>query len=157
MQINERQQSDNPYRNILSRIRLRIVTDSDATVLNTIKIQFTEAIVYTELFVMIDYENYVIISKNAMEAVCLLSTCALCDTLNIAMLNRISSDKVGLIAQDITDCVSKNDVDSSRTADLAKIIIVKLGARVMIRRNIDVTLDLVNDIIDTFIFIFIFV
>jgi len=69
------------------------------------------------------------------------------------MLNRISSDKVGLIAQDITDCVNKNDVDSSRTADLAKIIIVKLGARVMIRRNIDVTLDLVNDIIDTFTFV----
>ena len=88
-----------------------------------------------------------------LEAVCLLSTCALCDTLNIAMLNRISSDKVGLIAQDITDCVNKNDVDSSRTADLAKIIIVKLGARVMIRRNIDVTLDLVNDIIDTFTFV----
>lgn len=73
-----------------------------------------------------------------LDAVCLLPTCTLCDTLNTAMLNRISSDEVEL-AQDITDCVSylkkvskilsKNDEDSSRTAGLAKITIVKLGSR----------------------------
>ena len=97
LQINVRQQSDNPYRNILSRIRLRIATDSDTAVLNMIKIQFTEAICDDRL-----YENYVIIWKKLrLEGVCLLLTYALCDTLNIAMLNRISSDEVELIAQDI--------------------------------------------------------
>ncbi|EZA54484.1 ATP-dependent DNA helicase PIF1 [Ooceraea biroi] len=77
------------------------------------------------------------------------------------MLHRIASDEIELVAQDITDChisylkkkvskiLNKDDEDSSRTAGLARIIIVKLGARIMIRRNIDVTLGLVNGTIGT--------
>ncbi|KYN05749.1 ATP-dependent DNA helicase PIF1 [Cyphomyrmex costatus] len=155
LQINMRQQNDNSYRNILSRIRLGIVTDSDTAVLNARKIQFTETTCDGRLYELCNY-----LEKLPLDTVCLLPTCALCDTLNTAMLNRIFSDEVELIAQDITDCVpylkkkiskilSKNDEDSSRTAGLAKIIIVKLGARIMIRRNIDVTLGLVNGAIGT--------
>lgn len=75
------------------------------------------------------------------------------------MLDRISSDKIELIAEDVTECASylkkkvmkilNKDDDNSRTAGLARIITVKLGARVMLRRNIDVSLGLVNGTIGT--------
>ncbi|XP_032686280.1 uncharacterized protein LOC116853764 [Odontomachus brunneus] len=92
-----------------------------------------------------------------VDAICLLSTCALYDILNNAMLKRTSPNEIELVAQDMIDCVSylnkkilnKDDEDSSPTAGLARIIIVKVGARIMIRRNIDVTLRLVNDTVGT--------
>ena len=40
--------------------------------------------------------------------------------------------------------VNYNDDDSFRTAELARVVIVKAGVQIMIRRNIDVTLGLVN-------------
>lgn len=45
--------------------------------------------------------------------------------------------------------ILNKDDDNSRTAGLARIITVKLGARVMLRRNIDVSLGLVNGTIGT--------
>jgi len=45
--------------------------------------------------------------------------------------------------------LNKDDEDSSRTAGLARIITIKLGARIMVRRNIDVSLGLVNGTIGT--------
>ncbi|EZA51128.1 ATP-dependent DNA helicase PIF1, partial [Ooceraea biroi] len=44
-----------------------------------------------------------------------------------------------------------DDEDSSRTAGLVRIITVKVGARVMIRKNIDISLGLVNGTIGTII------
>jgi len=40
--------------------------------------------------------------------------------------------------------LSNNDDNNSRTAGLSKLITIKIGAKVMIRRNIDASLDLVN-------------
>jgi len=79
----------------------------------------------------------------------------MCDVLNAAMLNRIPSKEILLIAEDTIDCIpyvkkkvlkvlSKNDDDNSKTAGLSKEIVIKIGAKVMIRRNIDATLGLVN-------------
>ncbi|XP_070165619.1 ATP-dependent DNA helicase PIF1-like [Polyergus mexicanus] len=75
------------------------------------------------------------------------------------MLNCISSDKIEFVAQDLAECapylkkkvmkILNKDEDSSRTAGLARIITVKLGARIMVRRNIDVSLGLVNGTIGT--------
>jgi len=39
-----------------------------------------------------------------MDTVCLIPTCALCDVLNTAMLNLISSDEIELVAQDLAEC-----------------------------------------------------
>jgi len=36
---------------------------------------------------------------------CLLPTCHMCDVLNTAMLNRITSKEILLIAEDTIDCV----------------------------------------------------
>lgn len=71
------------------------------------------------------------------------------------MLRRISSDEVQLISRDILDCpeylkkrvkklLDQDEEDNSQTAGISIVIIVKVGAKVMLRRNIDITLGLVN-------------
>ncbi|KAG5330256.1 PIF1 helicase, partial [Acromyrmex heyeri] len=65
-----------------------------------------------------------------------------------------------LIAEDTIDCIlymkkkvakvlANNDDDDTRTAELSKQITIKIGAKVMIRRNINASLGLVNDTIAT--------
>ena len=77
------------------------------------------------------------------------------------MLNRIDSTEIKLIAQDAIDCkkaytkvlkiLKADDENSNHTAGLARIIIVRIGARGMIKRNIDVTIGLVNGSIGTIV------
>jgi len=66
----------------------------------------------------------------------------MCDVLNTAMLNRISSKEILLIAEDeieyisyITKRVSKiltdDDNNNSRTAELPKQISIKIGVKVI--------------------------
>jgi len=49
------------------------------------------------------------INNLSFDTVCLLSTCHMCDVLNIAMLNRnninINSKEILLIAEDTIDCI----------------------------------------------------
>jgi len=86
----------------------------------------------------------------------------MCDVLNTAMLNRIASKEILLIAEDEIECIpyikkrilkvlTNNDDDNTRTAGLSKQISIKIGAKVTIRRNIDASLGLVNGTIATVI------
>ncbi|XP_070513036.1 ATP-dependent DNA helicase pif1-like [Cardiocondyla obscurior] len=104
------------------------------------------------------------INNCSSNIVCLLPTRHMCDTLNKAMLSRIDSKEILLIAEDTIDCtsylkkkvlkvLSNNDDNSSKTAGLSKEIVIKIGAKVMIRRNIDATLGLVNGTIVTVVLI----
>jgi len=103
LQINVRQQGDNSYRDILTRIRVGTVTDSDITILETRKINFKEVNKEINcdgrLQELCDY-----LQSLPMDTVCLIPTCALCDVLNTAMLSRISSDEIELVAQDLAEC-----------------------------------------------------
>jgi len=101
------------------------------------------------------------INNLSCDTICLLPTCHMCDVLNTAMLSRIASKEILLIAEDMIDCVpyikkrvSKvlTDNDDTRTntrTGLSKQIIIKIGAKVMIRHNIDANLGLVNGTIVT--------
>lgn len=155
--INMRQKGDMSYRDMLSRIRIGVIDPSDTKILETRKIPFTATSVENRMRELCDY-----MIKLPPNIVCLLPTCAQCDALNTAMLSRIPSDEIKLVAHDIIDCVpylrkkvSKmlctDEEDSSRTAGLAKVITIKVGAQIMIRRNIDVPLGLVNGAIATIV------
>jgi len=93
LQINVRQQGDNSYRDILTRIRIGTVTDSYVTVLEKRKINFKETNCDGRLKELCDY-----LQSLSIDTVCLMPTCALCDVLNTAMLNRISSNEIELVA-----------------------------------------------------------
>ncbi|XP_067206958.1 uncharacterized protein [Linepithema humile] len=148
--INMRQQEDESYRELLSRIRIGLLTKSDYEILKNRKISFTEDSFESRLNELCDFINNL-----PSDTVCLLPTCHMCDVLNAAMLSRIASKKILLIAEDTIECIpyikkkilkvlENNDDDNSKTAGLSKQIVIKIGAKVMIRRNIDASLGLVN-------------
>lgn len=151
LRINMRQQNDNTFRDIQARIRIGIVTDDDIKVLEARKLKFSSD-TYNGRIDEICY----FLTQSSENIVCLLPTCALCDSLNTAMLNRIESDQIELLANDtistrvhslrnkVNKMLSNDNGDISRTAGLAKVITIKIGAQVMIRRNIDTSIGLVN-------------
>ncbi|KYN29296.1 hypothetical protein ALC57_01274, partial [Trachymyrmex cornetzi] len=132
-----RQRCDNTYREILSRIRIGLVTDSDINVLLSRKSSCDE-----RLNELCTYMNQL-----PVDTICLLPTCYLCTTLNTAMLDKIDGDEILLITDDV-DCApamekkvykilkDKNE-KVSETAGIERVIAIKIGAKVMIRRNID--------------------
>jgi len=153
--INMRQQGDNSYRQLLSRIRVGLLTKSDTVLLESRKISFKGNSLESRLNELCNFIN-----DFPLDTVCLLPTRHMCDVLNAAMLSRIASKEILLIAEDTIDCtsyvkkkvlkvLSNNDEDNSKTAGLSKEIVIKIGAKVMIRRNIDATLGLVNGTIAT--------
>ncbi|XP_067216437.1 uncharacterized protein [Linepithema humile] len=148
--INMRQQEDESYRELLSRIRIGLLTKSDYEILENRKISFTEDSFKSRLNELCDFINNL-----PSDTVCLLPTCHMCDVLNAAMLSRIASKEILLIAEDTIKCIpyikkkilkvlENNDDDNSKTAGLSKQIVIKIGAKVMIRRNIDASFGLVN-------------
>ena len=95
------------------------------------------------------------LSSLPSDTVCLLPTRSMCDQLNKEMLCNLPGEEIRCIASDVVDCpksirpkVSKMLVkyadDSSNTAGLEQELIIKIGCKVMLRRNIDVSLGLVN-------------
>jgi len=83
----------------------------------------------------------------------------MCDVLN-TMLSRIVLKEILLIAEDTIECttyikkritkvLTENDDDNTRTAGLLKQITIKIGAKVIIRHNIDASLGLVNGTLAT--------
>ncbi|XP_066600982.1 ATP-dependent DNA helicase pif1-like [Prorops nasuta] len=137
LRINMQQKTDNTYKDILSRIRIGIVQYSDIQILLSKKINFKSIKIEDRMQELCDY-----ISVLSSDTVCLLPTCSQCDTLNEAILSNVFKGKV-------LQVLNSEDEDSSRIAGLSRIIRIKLGARIMLRRNIDITLGLVNGTIAT--------
>lgn len=90
------------------------------------------------------------LSELPADTVCLLSTKNMCQQLNSAMLKAIPHPEIKLAAADGIDCpkylskrarecIKMYEADASMTAGLEATIVIKVGARVMLRRNIDVS------------------
>ena len=148
--INMRQRCDDTYRDILSRIRIGLITDTDINVFQSRIINFKESSCDGRLNELCNYMNQL-----PIDTICLLPTCYLCKVLNTAMLDRVDGDEILLIAEDDVDCpptmkkkvqkiLEEKDDKVSETAGIERVIAIKIGVKVMIRRNIDVTLGLVN-------------
>ncbi|XP_070529626.1 uncharacterized protein [Cardiocondyla obscurior] len=87
----------------------------------------------------------------SLTAINLWSTLFHYDELTINMRQREDDTYRQLLSRIriVLKVLSNNDDDNSKTAGLSKEIVIKIGAKVMIRRNIDATLDLVNVTIAT--------
>ncbi|KAL6418255.1 hypothetical protein ACFW04_012241 [Cataglyphis niger] len=97
--INMRQQGDDSYRELLSRICIGLLTKSDNKILENRKIFFKEDSFESRLKKLCNFINNL-----PSDTVCLLPTC-MCDVLNDATLNRIVSKKILLIAEDTIECI----------------------------------------------------
>lgn len=92
---NVRQRSDQEFVNILSNIRLGILTDDDYKVLSKRIIDVSSETTEGTLANLISY-----IAKLPKNTVCLFPTRDQCREVNVAMLNQIKSETVVLMADD---------------------------------------------------------
>lgn len=144
-----RQKDDDTYKTTLANLRVGTVSDADTNILKTRVINLNFHNPSERLYKLYDYV------KALSDAVCIMPTNDMCDTLNEAMLARNNESEIELLANDKIDAknpqqrqyakkkLEKNE-DSSVTAGLPKKITIKKNAKVMIRRNIDTSLGLVN-------------
>ena len=153
--INMRQKDELEFVDMLSRVRLGHVTSDDLKILNERKLSLSDETVSGRMQQVVKA-----LAELPSDTVCLLPTRHMCDELNREMLKNLSGEEIHLLATDTVDCpqylrskVTKKLVkcsdDSTLTAGLEKELIIKIGCKVMLRRNIDVTLGLVNGAIGT--------
>ena len=94
------------------------------------------------------------------DTVCLLPTRHMCEETNAEALKGLTGEQYSIVAEDSVDCsatllqkvkqkLARYSEDSTHTAGLENVITVKIGCKVMLRHNIDVTLGLVNGAIGT--------
>ena len=85
----------------------------------------------------------------------------MCDETNSEVLKGLTGQQYSIAAEDTIYCstslmqkvkrkLAKYSEDSTHTAGLENVITVKVGCKVMLRRNIDVTLGLVNGAIGVY-------
>ena len=153
--INMRQKDEKEFVEVLSRVRLGYVTSDDVTVLEKQKISLCSD-------TLSGRKKEVVQTLNTLpnDTVCLLPTRHMCSELNKEVLQSLPGKEIRLLAIDTVDCptylrqkvskkLEKCSDDSTVTAGLETVIVIKLGCKIMLRRNIDVTLGLVNGSIGT--------
>ena len=148
--INMRQKEEKEFAAILSRVRLDYITKEDVSVIEKQKISLTSD-------TMSDRMKEVVHTLTTLpsDTVCLLPTRHMCNELNKQVLHNLPGKEIELLAIDTVDCptylrqkvskkLEKCSGDSSLTAGLEKVIVIKIGCKIMLRRNIDISLGLVN-------------
>jgi len=84
----------------------------------------------------------------------------MCEQINAEVLKGLPGEQYNIVAEDSIDCsisvlqkvkqkLAKYSEDSTYNAGLENVITVKVGCKVMLQHNIDVTLGLVNGAIGT--------
>ena len=151
--INMRQAKDQNYEKLLERVRVGTLKAEDIQLLEKRLIPMMSKNAQERLK---DIGNY--LADLPFDTTCLCATGNQCNNLNKEMLSRLKGDDIKLMARDSIDCrpymrnrvtklLEDYRVDCSRTAGMETTITVKIGAKVMLRRNIDLTKGLVNSAI----------
>ena len=149
--INERQKKDTCFVNILDEVRQGSVSQASLDHLKRRVINGTIIDKYKEL------------CENGYSPVCLFPTRKACQDFNMQMLSALDVEKHKIVCVDEIDETSssskwskkaqkeldKVNRDSNLTAGLEAELTVAVGARVMLRRNIDTKQGLVNGAIGT--------
>jgi hypothetical protein len=150
--INMRQKDDQSYASLLSSLRIGKVTPEHETALQSRLIEPGRRASVGEI--CNTYNRLVNENKSPL---IIMPRTALCDEVNGAMLNQIGSTIHNLRATDTLDTIvdrrilprveaalKKVEDDVTRTAGLEKTLRLCKGARVMLKRNKDVEIGLVN-------------
>ena len=144
--INERQKKDERFTKILGSVREGKLTDDAMSALRERVIEVPLADKFAEL------------RAQGKNPVCLLPTRKQCDAVNSEMLKRLDSEVHILPCCDVVDetkstakwqekaskQLEKLNQDCNNTAGLEAVLKLAVGARVMLRRNIDMKNGLVN-------------
>ncbi|XP_060577549.1 uncharacterized protein LOC132734725 [Ruditapes philippinarum] len=126
-----RQADDQPFSEMLNRVRTGSHTPDDITLLKS------------RLITDDTCSNEVHLDKYLH----VFATNAKVDAYNVQMLNQLSSEKIHLNATDRIPLSLKNyrlSDDEKHTGGLAKVITIAVGARVILTRNVDVSDGLTN-------------
>ena len=153
--INMRQKEHAEFIELLGRVRLGALLASDVKLLSSRKITLRSDTVNGRM-----KEVVAKLEELPEDTVCLLPTRHMCEQINAEVLMGLPGEQYSIVAEDSVDCsisllqkvkqkLAKHSEDSTHTAGLENVISVKLGCKVMLRRNIDVTLGLVNGAIRT--------
>lgn len=154
--INVRQQSDEEFARILANVRLGLLSNKDYEILAKNKLELN-----TDTFesCLSDLVNQ--ISKLPHHAICLVARNDQCVAINNAMLAELQTPLIVLKATDEIEAktfaqkqralksLKKLGEKSNKTAGLEDEIQVKVGAKIMLIRNIEVASGLVNGSIGT--------
>ena len=149
--INERQKQDDEFSSMLDCVRCGRPTDETLSILQKRVIQGSIA------------DKFVELQQSQQSPVCLFPRRKECDHFNNEMLSRLSSQVHKLLCTDEVDetystrkwskkaaeQLDKLNKDCNLTAGLEAQLLLAVGARVMLRRNIDTNAGLVNGAIGT--------
>jgi ATP-dependent exoDNAse (exonuclease V) alpha subunit len=155
--INMRQSGDKQYADLLSTVRVGTITDQQYALLAQRQIVPGQRATVSEIS-----QLFQTLSDGGESPLILMPTSALCQQVNKAMMQQIGNQVYNLKADDCLDTIvdklmlaktdkayQKISEDSTRTAGLEKHLELCVGARVMLKRNRDIEIGLVNGSVGT--------
>ena len=165
--INQRQsgKGNDIWRELLSRARLGVLNHHDNMILLNRLVSLDYSDTKRDKLLGNAVEYFLDLVDKESSSVCLLPTRNMVHEFNRAVMKRLDRKTIEINALDEIDCkiksISKNAEeavkqldrldDARHTGGLEKVLVLAIGARVMLRKNLDVTNKLVNGSMGTLV------